>query len=500
MLIEPLLEHAARSPAVVAVRDESGTHTYSELAVSAGALAGFLAKTTDRGFIGLMLPAGAGFVASFYGTLLAGKSVVPINFLLSDNEIAHVIADSGIDTIVTIPQLKGKFKAEGIKVVDLAELAKIPAAMRPPPEQIMAAVKSRLPVHKPDDTAVLMYTSGTSGLPKGVMLTFGNLQSDVDACIKHALLQNKHKFLGVIPLFHSFGMTAMMIAPVQLGAEVIYMARFSAVGALNAVREHGVSLMFGVPSMLAAIAHLKSAVADDFKSIYAMISGGEPLPAQVRETFQQRFNLTIYEGYGLTETSPVVALNVPQRHREGSVGIPVPGVEVKIADDNGNALLIGQSGEIWLRGPMIMKGYHNLPKDTKAALTPDKFFKTGDLGKVDPDGFLYITGRKKDLIIVAGEKVVPREVEEILTQHPAVAEAAVVGKKDSGRGEMVVAFVIARPEQQLSAPVLRDFCRDRGLAQWKIPKEFFFPADLPRSATGKVLKRALTEQVNKGNL
>ncbi len=218
----------------------------------------------------------------------------------------------------------------------------------------------------------------------------------------------KHKFLGVIPLFHSFGMTAMMLAPIQLGAEVIYMARFSAVAALNAVREHGVSLMFGVPSMLAAIAHLKSAVADDFKTIYAMISGGEPLPAQVRQVFQERFNVTLYEGYGLTETSPVVSLNTPQKHREGSVGIPLPGVEVKIADEEGKALSVDQSGEIWLRGPMIMKGYHNLVKETETALTPDKFFKTGDLGKVDADGFLYITGRKKDLIIVAGEKVAPR--------------------------------------------------------------------------------------------
>ncbi len=228
-----------------------------------------------------------------------------------------------------------------------------------------------------------------------------------------------------------------------------------------------------------------------------MISGGEPLPAQVRQVFQERFNVTLYEGYGLTETSPVVALNTPQKHRAGSVGIPVPGVEVKIADEEGKALPVEQSGEIWLRGPMIMKGYHNLPKETEAALTPDKFFKTGDLGKVDGDGFLYITGRKKDLIIVAGEKVAPREVEEILVQHPAVAEAAVVGKKDAGRGEMVVAFVIAKPGQEAAAGSLRDFCRDRGLAQWKIPKEFFFPTDLPRSPTGKVLKRALAEQVNK---
>jgi long-chain acyl-CoA synthetase len=501
MLIEPLLAHAAQVPNDIAVHDENGTRTFGQLAAAAARIAQLLAGTTNRPSVGLMLPAGAGFVASFYGTLLAGKSVVPINFLLGEKEIAHVIADSGIDTIITIPQLSGKFNVPGLKVIDLVELAKLAVASGRAPQALsreaLEALKSRLPNLKSDDMAVLMYTSGTSGLPKGVVLTFNNLQSDVDACIEHARLEHKHKFLGVIPLFHAFGMTAMMLAPIQLGSTVIYMARFSAVGALNAIREHGVSLMFGVPSMLAAIAHLKSAVADDFKTIYAMISGGEPLPARLREVFQQRFGLNLFEGYGLTETSPVVSLNTPQAHRAGSVGKPLRVVEVKIADENGGALPAGQSGEVWLRGPMIMKEYFKLPRETEAALTPDRFFKTGDLGMLDAEGFLYITGRKKDLIIVAGEKVAPREVEEMLMGHPTVAEAAVVGKKDAGRGEQVVAFVIGREGQELKAEVLRDFCRERGLAQWKIPREFHFPKDLPRSPTGKVLNRVLAEEVNR---
>jgi long-chain acyl-CoA synthetase len=496
MLIEPLFAHAQQSPADIATRDETGPRTYEQLAASAAGVAMHLASATTRPRVGLILPAGAGFVASFYGTLLAGKSVVPINFLLGDREVAHVIADSGIDTIVTIPQLAGKIRTEGIKIVDLVELAQRGAAMNIPPANVVAMAKSKFPDHKPDDLAVLMYTSGTSGLPKGVMLTFENLQTDIDACIQHARLEHKHKFLGVIPLFHAFGMTAMMLAPIQLGSTIVYMARFSAMGALTAVRDHGISLMFAVPSMLAAIAHLKSATPDDFKSIYALISGGEPLPGRVRETFHDRFGLTLYEGYGLTETSPVVSLNIPHAHRAGSVGQPVPGCVIKIADENGNALPTGQSGEVWLRGPMIMKGYFNLPAETEAALTPDGYFKTGDLGMVDTDGYLFITGRKKDLIIVAGEKAVPREIEEILTAHPNVAEAAVVGKKDPGRGEQVVAFILPREGAQPAADELRDFCRQRGLPQWKIPKEFYFPKDLPRSATGKVLKRVLTEQVN----
>ena len=433
--------------------------------------------------VGLLLPPSAAFAASFYGTLLAGKSVVPINFLLGDKEVAHVIKDSGVDTVVTIPFLAGRLKDKPLKVIDLSTLPKASAMTAPP----------KFPTPKAEDLAVLMYTSGTSALPKGVLLSYGNLQSDVDAAITHARLEKGHKFLGVIPLFHSFGMTAMMLAPIQLGATIIYLARFSAVAALNAVKEHGVSLMFGVPSMFGAIAHLKNASAEDFKKIYAMISGAEPLPVALREGFKQRFGVTLCAGSGLTETSPVVTLNVPHDNRPGSVGRAVPGAEIRIVDDDGKT---AESGEIWLRGPMVMKGYHNLPKETAEALTSDGYFKTGDLGKIDGDGYLHITGRKKELIIVAGEKAVPREIEDVLMQHPAVADAAVVGKKDASRGEVVVAFVILKEGQTATPEELRDFARNQGLAQWKCPREVTVVDDLPRSPTGKVLKRVLAERVN----
>jgi len=485
MLLEPLLTHAARQPQSIAVIDERGRYTYQQVAAMAAGLGMYLSMQTRKPGVGLLLPAGVGFVASFYGTLAAGKTVVPINFLLGDREIAHVIADSGIDTVITIPPLAPRLKDARLNLIDLTQLPPTPPA----------AITPRLPPRNPDDLAVLMYTSGTSGVPKGVMLTFANLRSDVDACIQAAALKHQHKFLGVIPLFHAFGMTAMMLAPIQLGSMVIYLSRFSAVGAVNAIREHAVSLVFGVPSMFAAIAHLKSATADDFRSIYAMISGGEPLPRVLYETFQQRFGVTLYEGYGLTETSPVVSLNTPQEHRAGSVGKPLPGVTVKIADEAGSALPADQIGEIWLKGPMIMKGYYNLPNETAAVLSPDGFLKTGDLGKLDTDGFLYVTGRKKEMIIVAGEKVSPREIEEVLLRHPAVADAAALGKKDESRGEVVVAFVTTRQGQSTTAEELRNFCREQGLVQWKIPREIYLVPDLPRSPTGKVLKRILAEQL-----
>lgn len=489
MLFEPLFAHAQTKPQTVAVYDDRGAWTYQQVAAMAAGLGMYLSMQTRQPTVGILLPAGVGFVASFYGTLLAGKAVVPINFLLGDSEIAHVIKDSGIDTVISAGPLLSRLTGMAdLKVIDLQQLPQTPPA----------AITPHFPQVSPDDLAVLMYTSGTSGLPKGVRLSYGNLQSDVNAAIEFAALKNHHVFLGVIPLFHSFGMTAMMIAPIQLGAPVIYMSRFSAVGAVEHIRKHHVSLMFGVPSMFGAMLRLKNASADDFKSIYAIVSGGEPLPSPIREGFRQRFGVELLEGFGLTETSPVVTLNVPQDNRPGSVGKPLPGVVIKIADDDGHALPQGQQGEIWLKGPMIMKGYNNLPQATADALTADGYFKTGDLGHVDPDGFLYITGRKKDLIIVAGEKASPREIEETILKLPNVADVAVLGKKDPSRGEIVVAFVTAKENQSVTSDQVKEICRTSGLPQWKIPREVTIVPDLPRSPTGKILKRVLSEQLNAG--
>jgi len=485
MLVEPLFVHAKQIPDQTAIIDDRGKTSYSQLGAMAAGLGMYLGMTTQAPRVGVLLPASTAFVASFYGTLLAGKTVVPINFLLGDREIAHIIADSGIDTVLSAPPLAGRLKDLPVKVIDLTQL----------PSPGGFAIQPRIPAKSADEIAVLMYTSGTSGLPKGVCLSYGNLQSDVDAAIIAARLVDQHKFLGVVPLFHSFGMTAMMIAPIQLAAPVIYLARFSPVATLNALREHRASLFFGVPSMYAAMFRLKDAKPEDFTSIYAMLSGGEPLPATLREAFLQRFGVPLLEGYGLTETSPVISLNTPHVSRPGSVGKLIPGAVARIVDDSGEDLPVGQTGEIWLGGPMIMKGYHNLPQETAEAVTPDGFFKTGDLGKFDADGFLYITGRKKEMIIIAGEKAYPREIEETLLAHEGVAEVAVLGKKDPSRGEVIVAFIIAKPEHTLTVDELRDFCRGQGLAQWKIPREIHIVPDLPRSPTGKVLRRALAEKL-----
>jgi len=489
MLFESLFKHADQQPHQVAVIDDTGQYTWQQYAAAAAGLGLYLSFQTDQPRAGLFLPSSGGFAASFYGTLLAGKTVVPINFLLSDKEVRHIIADSGIDTVVSIPPLSDRLKDTPLKIVDLSQLPKAPPA----------AITPHFPDVKAEDLALLMYTSGTSGLPKGVQLTYGNLASDVDSAITHAKLTGTHKFLGILPLFHSTGLLATLAAPVRLGATTVYQARFSPTAVVKAIKEHQISIVAAVPSMYAVIARLKDAGPDDMKSLYAAISGGEPLAAIIRQTFEKKFNKPIYEGYGLTETIGPIAFNVPGAIKGGSVGRLIPGAEVRIADEEGKALPQGETGEVWLKGPMIMKGYFNLPDETANALTADGYFKTGDLGLVDAEGYLHITGRKKDLIIVAGEKASPREIEEVILQHPAVREAGVVGKKDASRGEIVVAFVTPKEGQTIKGDEIRDFCRSKGMVQWKIPREVIVENDLPHSPTGKLLKRVLAERVNAPN-
>ena len=500
MLVESLLTNAVKQPDSIAIVDDLGSYTFKQLRRMAVGLSRAISTQTSKDRVGLLLPSSAGFAASFYGTLLAGKSVVPINFLLGEKEIKHIVADSGIDLVLTIPLLAPRVANTGLKVIDLVQFsaaAKEAAALAAASGATDSTPDIQIPKRDPHDLAVLMYTSGTSGLPKGVMLTFNNLETDVESAIEAAQLKGQHNFLGILPLFHSTGLLATMLAPMRLGAMVVYIGRFSPVATIKAIREHKISVMAAVPSMYGALARLKDSTPADVQTLYAPLSGGEPLPVNVREAFLHKYNKHIMEGYGLTETIGPVAVNVPHAHRPGSVGKPMPQVTVKITDDNGNALPVGQTGEVWLKGPMIMKGYFNLPKETAEVLTADGYFKSGDLGQLDDNGYLYITGRKKDLIIVAGEKAVPREIEEALMSHPAIAEAAVVGKKDSSRGEIVVAFIVLKEGMNATSDQLRETCRSSGLASFKVPREVFYVKELPHSPTGKVLKRILIEQLEK---
>jgi long-chain acyl-CoA synthetase len=258
---------------------------------------------------------------------------------------------------------------------------------------------------------------------------------------------------------------------------------------IETIQQRQVTIFMAVASMYGTLARLRGADAGALHSLRLAISGGEPLPDAIAGAFKERFGIGIMEGYGLTETSPVVSINLPWNGRAKSVGRPLPGITVQAVDEQANPLPAGAQGELTVRGPCVMKGYHDKPRETGQVIRDGVFF-TGDIGRVDSDGFVFITGRIKEMLIIAGENVFPREIEAVLEQHPAVAEVAVIGARDERHGELPVAFVILQPEATATPLELRDFCRAH-LAAYKVPREIRVAENLPRAASGKILKRAL---------
>jgi long-chain acyl-CoA synthetase len=511
MILEKVLEHALRTPNNVAIVDDQRTLTYRELVYGANLFVDHLHTIAPRDTfgenVGLLIPPTAAFVVAFGGCRWDSRVALPLNYLLKPEELALIAKDAGLKVLFTIEHLKPLAEAtaslvggDTLKVVTMESLTferpglAAMAALAASPESLRHLVKP-LPARNPHDTAVLMYTSGTSGTPKGVMLTNENLESDaINSCI-HAKFTEKTVFLGVLPMFHTLGLMGCFLIPAMLGSKVVYQARFSPPAVFQAVQQHQIEVLILVPTMYAVLANAKSAHPDSLKTVKIALSGGEALPVTLIEQFRQKFGITLMEGFGLTETSPIVAINLPWDHKPGAVGKFIPGVEAKTIDDEGRELPRGaDGGELYLRGPMVMKGYYHKPEQTAEVLTQDKWFKTGDIARIDPDGFLYITGRKKDMIIMAGEKVFPREIEDALKQHPAVLIAAVIGIKDEARGEAPVAFVQLKPDlpadQKPSSNDLRSHVRER-LAPYKVPREVHFVEQLPMTPTGKVLKRAL---------
>lgn len=492
-LLLRILSHALTSPTRIAVVDDRREYTFAQLAAGAMFVADHITRTTDKPRVGVILPTGGGFPLALLGGWLAGRTVVPFNYLLNQEELAYVVRDSGIDLLVTagpmLDHLGGPSRLP--PGVNLLKLENLDFEGFPP---------MRLPPRvDPEQDAVILYTSGTSGKPKGVRLTHDNLESNTRAATVHARLSQGDTFLGVLPQFHSFGLTALTLLPLSLAARVVYSARFTPKRIVELVARHKPDVMMAVPSMYGVLLTVKDATADHFKSIRIAVSGGEALPRALATQFRERFGVRLLEGYGLTETSPITSWCTPHAFRDGSVGTVLPGVDVRILDDHNRPLPAGGEGEIVIAGHNIMKGYLNLPDATAAAIATlelpgsanSRWFRTGDLGRFDADGFLYITGRKKDMLKVAGEMVIPREIEETLARHPSVREAAVIGKRDEMRGEVPVAFVEIKEGETFDENALRQWCRDN-LAAFKVPRDIRRIDALPRNATGKVMRRQLS--------
>jgi long-chain acyl-CoA synthetase len=484
-----LVASAARIPDRTATFTGEETMTYAELDSASARLATLLQRegigVGDR--VGVMLPNIAAAPIAYYGIWRMGAIVVPMNPLMQGREVQFYLSNTDAKALIATPGFAGAATegAEGagakLWLVDDAELARLTEEL---PEHGESVPRDA------SDTAVVLHTSGTTGTPKGAELTHGSLGSNRDVIVQRLLkLTDDDVVLACLPLFHVFGMTCAMNAAIAAGAGLSLVARFDPATAIERIRRDRVTILEAVPTMYSALL----SVADQFPpeataSLRTCVSGGAALPVAVLNDFEKTFDAIILEGYGLSETSPAVTFNHPDADRRpGSIGTPIEGVQVRLVDENGNEVPAGSPGEIEVKGPNVMKGYWNLPDATDAAIK-DGWFSTGDIAILDDDGYYYVVDRKKDLIIRGGYNVYPREIEEVLYEHPAVAQVAVIGIAHDSLGEEVGAAVVLKADIATAAEELRQFVKAR-VAAYKYPRRIWFVDSLPTGPTGKLLRR-----------
>ena len=437
--------------------------------------------------VGIMLPNVPYFPVVYYGILRAGGVVVPMNVLLKGREVAFYLKDPEAKIVFAWHDFaeaaqKGAEEA-GTEVVEVkpGEFEKLLGEAEPFTETVE---------RDDEDTAVILYTSGTTGQPKGAELTHANLHRNCDLASKLAEVSEEDVVLGALPLFHSFGQTCTLNATVRTGGCITMLPRFDPTKALEIIQRDKVTVFQGVPTMYGALLNHPERDKYDTSSLRLCMSGGAAMPAEVMRGFEEAFGCKVLEGYGLSETSPVASFNHPDRERKpGSIGTPIEGVEMKIVDEDGKEVEQGEVGEIVIKGHNVMKGYWNKPDATEETIK-DGWFYSGDMGKVDEDGYFFIVDRKKELIIRGGYNVYPREVEEVLYAHPAIEEAAVVGVPDEQMGEEVGAAVVLKDGQELDADELKDYVKGE-VASYKYPRKVWFVDELPKGPTGKILKKEI---------
>ncbi len=479
-----LIETARARPENIALRLDEVEIPYAGLDAASARLAGLLAARGlcpgDR--VGVMLPNVPYFAVAYYGVLRAGGVVVPMNVLLKERETTFYLSDSQAKAVIAWHEFAPAAQA-GATAASAECIAVTPGEF----DELIGAVDPVAePVVRDDaDTAVILYTSGTTGSPKGAELTHANLRRNVATVVDMVHLTPDDVILGALPLFHAFGQTAGLNAAVAAGAALTLIPRFDPAKALGIIERDRVTVFEGVPTMFAAMLHSDSR--PDIGSLRLCVSGGAAMPVEVMRGFEEAFGAMVLEGYGLSETSPVASFNHPDRERKpGSIGTPVAGVEMKLVEPGEDGV-----GEIAVRGHNVMKGYWNRPDATAAAVDPDGWFCTGDLARVDDDGYYFIVDRSKDMIIRGCYNVYPREIEEVLYEHPAVREAAVVGVPDDLLGEEVGAAIALAPGADADADTIRDYVKDR-VAGYKYPRRVWFVDELPKGPTGKILKRDIT--------
>ncbi len=481
---------AERSPDSPAIRLGEVELSYAELDDRSARLATLLREAGfepgDR--VGVMLPNVPEFPVAYYGVLRAGGIVVPMNILLKRREIAFYLEDSGAKLLLAWHGFAGE-ACDGA-----ADAGAEPLEVEP------AAFAAALAEHEPtaglaetdeEDTAVILYTSGTTGKPKGAELTHANLARNADVSSRTTSeIGAGDVVLGALPLFHSFGQTVAMNASLSVGACLTLVPKFDPGEALATMQRDRVTHFYGVPTMFGALLHHPGREDFDTSPLRICITGGASMPVEVLHGFEEAFGAKVMEGYGLSETSPVACSNHPDKERKaGSIGTPIEGVEMRVVDESDQPVAQGEVGEIAIRGHNIMKGYWQRPEATEEAMRGG-WFHSGDIGRIDEDGYFYIVDRKKDLIIRGGYNVYPREVEEVLYEHPKIREAAVVGVPHDEWGEEIGAAVVLHPGEELSPEEVSAYVKER-IAAYKYPRAVWFLDDLPKGPTGKILKREI---------
>ncbi|MCM3586174.1 long-chain fatty acid--CoA ligase [Mesobacillus maritimus] len=486
--------------------------TYRELNQAifgfASALQSVGVKKGDR--VAIMLPNCPQYVIAYYGILSVGGIVTQINPMLVERELEYIVNDSGTETIIVLDALYPKVKA----VQSNSNLKNIIAVSLQPANQefgsdytfegfIASATQRFTPVDiDPEhDVAILQYTGGTTGRSKGAMLTHRNIFANVLQSyefFKHEMKIGQEKCLTVIPLFHVFGMTSCMNLSIYTASESVMLPRFDLEEVLNTIKQERPTIFPGVPTMYVAITNHPNAEKYGIDSIRTCNSGSAPMPVELMKEFEGKTGSKILEGYGLSEASPTTHCNPPFADRKpGSVGIGVPSTEYKIVDlaDGEKEMQVGELGEVIIKGPQVMKGYWNMPEETANTLR-DGWLHTGDIGRMDEDGYLYIVDRKKDMIIASGYNIYPRDVEEVLYEHSAVQEAVVIGVPDPYRGETVKAVIVCKAGKSATEAEIIQYCREN-MAAYRVPSIVEFREELPKTAVGKILRRALRDEVKK---
>lgn len=494
---------AARFGESIGVCSDQGDWTYAALDRASDGVAGALAaagvREGDR--LGLLCGNGPELVIAYLGVLKAGGTLVPLNLLLNPKEMTYILADSGAAGLIHHEAFDAVAAAalDGQTDVAVRVRVRVRIGATPSTDPAMldfgAMMRSAAPppvrVCDPRHaTAAILYTSGTTGRPKGAMLSHANLIANADGVAQALALTPADRILVVLPMFHAFAVTVGVLTPLLHGLGIVPVPKFDPGAISAAIGRHGASVFLGVPSLYGVLLRLDAEMLAHWRSVRVCVSGGAAMPAALMTAFQHRFGIPVLEGDGPTECGPVTCVNpVAGVRKPGSIGPPIPTVETRILDREGGEVPDGTYGEVCVRGPSVMQGYHNQPEATRESFFGD-WFRTGDLGYRDADGYVYLVDRIKDLIITNGMNVYPRVIEEALYAHPEVAEAAVVGDPDARHGEIPVAHVVLRGGSSATEATLRTWCREH-LGRHEVPRRLIIRDALPKNAAGKILKREL---------